>query len=196
MVNTIYADFEKVFDKVPHHLLLKKLHSYNLNVHVIQWIRSFLCYRKQRVKINGCYSEWTDVISGIPQGTILGPILFIIYINDLPEICEEFARIYLFADDAKLFKHISCNEDHKALQLGLKALQDWSNTWLLKLNILKCKTVFFGRNINKNYRDVPDIRFRFLLAGYPAFFFYPVPAPVPAKMVPGTGYLYRIVLSR
>ena len=86
-INTIYADFEKAFDKVPHHLLLKKLHSYNLNVKVIQWIRSFLCYRKQRVEINGCYSEWTDVISGIPQGTILGPILFIIYTNDLPEAC-------------------------------------------------------------------------------------------------------------
>ena len=58
-------------------------------------------------------------------------------------------RIYLFADDAKLFKHVICDEDHKALQLGLNALQDWSNKWLLKLNILKCKTFFFGRNINK-----------------------------------------------
>ena len=121
------------------------MHSYNLNINVIQWIRSYLCYRKQRVKINGCYSEWTDAISGIPQGTIHGPVPFIIYINDLPEICEEFARIYLFADDAKLFKHVTCNEDHKALQLGLNALQDWSNKWLLKLNILKCKTVFFGQ---------------------------------------------------
>ena len=91
-INTIYTDFEKAFNKVPHYLLLKKLQSYNLNVN-IQWIRSFLCYGKQRVKINGCYSEWAEVISGIPQGTILGPILFIIYINDLPEICEQFARI-------------------------------------------------------------------------------------------------------
>ena len=82
---------------------------------------------------------------------ILGPILFIIYINDLPEICEQFARIYLFGDGAKLFKHVICDEDHKALQLGLNALQDWSNKWLLQLNILKCKTVFFGRNININY---------------------------------------------
>jgi len=63
----------------------------------------------------------------------------------------KFARIYLFADDAKLFKHVICDEDHKVLQLGLNALQDWSNKWLLKLNIFKCKTVSFGRNINKNY---------------------------------------------
>ena len=69
---------------------------------------------------------------GFHKAHILGPILFIIYINDLPEICEEFA-------------HVTCNEDHEALQLGLNALQDWSNKWLLKLNILKCKTVFFGR---------------------------------------------------
>ena len=64
---------------------------------------------------------------------------------------QKFDCIYLFADDAKLFKHVICDENHKALQLGLNALQDWSNKWLLKLNILKCKTVFFGRNINKNY---------------------------------------------
>jgi len=126
-------------------MVLSLLQSYNLNVNVIQWIRSFLCYRKQRVKIDGCHSKWTDVISGIPQSTVL----FIIYINDLPDICEQFARNYFFADDAKLFKHVICDEDHKALQLGLNALQDWSNKWLLKLNILKCKTVFFGRNINK-----------------------------------------------
>ena len=83
-INTIYTDFEKAFDKVPHHLLLKKLQSYNLNVKVIQWIRPFLCYRKQRVKINGCYSERADVISGIPQGTILGPILLFYNIHKRP----------------------------------------------------------------------------------------------------------------
>ena len=86
------------------------------------------------------YYSWPDSIYNIhkqPRG--------------LPEICEQFAHIYLFADNAKLFKHVICDEDHKALQLGLNALQDWSNKWLLKLNILKCKTVFFGRNINKNY---------------------------------------------
>jgi len=86
-ITTIYADFAKV----PHHLLLKKLQSYILNANVIQWIRSLMCYRKQRVKINVCYSKWIDVISGIPQDTTLGEVLNLH--NDLPEICEQFARI-------------------------------------------------------------------------------------------------------
>jgi hypothetical protein len=150
-INTVYADFAKAFDKVPHCPLIHKLRSYKVNEDIIQWITSFLCYRKQRVKLNGCYSEWTDVISGIPQGTILGPILFIIYINDLPDICEHFAQIYLFADDAKIFKHIKTEYDHKALQAGLNELQKWSDKWFLKLNVDKCKTVFYGRNIKTEY---------------------------------------------
>jgi len=106
-INAIYIDFEKAFDKVPHQLLLQKLIYYNVNLTVINWIKSFLCFRKQRVKLNGFFSEWNDVISGISQlGTILGPILFIMYINDLPDACIHFANIYLFADDAKSYKHV------------------------------------------------------------------------------------------
>jgi len=94
-----------------------------VNKSVILWIESFLCHRKQRVKINGFYSDWADVLSGIPQGTILGPILFIIYINDLPDVCKRFINVYLFADDAKLDKHVMTDDDHQVLQKGL-------NTWL------------------------------------------------------------------
>jgi len=81
-----------------------------LNENVINWIKSFLCYRKQRVKLNGFYSDWAEVLSGIPQG----PILFIIYINDLPDLCQQFVEIYLFVDDAKLYKHVT-GEDHKMI---------------------------------------------------------------------------------
>jgi len=70
----------------------------------------------------------------------LGPILFLIYINDLPDICQQFVEIYLFADDAKLYKHITSEDDHFSLQMGLDVLQEWSDRWLLKLNISKCKT--------------------------------------------------------
>ena len=90
------------------------------------------------MKLNGFFSDWANALSGIPQGTIL----FIIYINDLPDPCMQFAKVCLFADDAKLYKHVTSREDHQSLQNGLNALQEWSKRWLLKLNISKCKTVF------------------------------------------------------
>ena len=112
---------------------------------------SCLFYAIKRVKLNGFYSDWVEVLSGIPQGTVLGPVLFIIYSNDLPDICQQFVEIYLFADNAKLYKHITSEDDHVSLQMGLDVLQEWSDRWLLKLNISKCKTVFYGRNINYDY---------------------------------------------
>ena len=78
-------------------------------------------------------------------------ILFIIYINDLPDLCQQFVEIYLFADDAKLYKQVTGEDDHVSLQTGLDVLQEWSDRWLLKLNISKCKTVLYGRNINYDY---------------------------------------------
>jgi len=88
----------------------------------INWIISFLCFRKKRIKLN----EWSGVISGIPQGTILSPIFFIIYINDLPHVCKQSATMYLCIDYAKLFRRVLCDKDHKTLQSCLNALRDWS----------------------------------------------------------------------
>jgi len=68
--------------------------------------------KKQHVKINGFYSDWADVLSGIAQGTILGPILFIIYTNDLQNVCKQFVNVFLFADDAKIYKHVITDDDH------------------------------------------------------------------------------------
>ena len=90
---------KKTFDKVPHKQLFRKLHSYKFNHAVVKWIESFLINRMQSAKVNGIYLRWHKVLSGIPQGSILRPILFIIYINDLIEkICN--SEIYLCADDA------------------------------------------------------------------------------------------------
>jgi len=82
------------------------------------------------------FSEWTELIGGIPQGTILDAMLFIIYINDLPDMCKQFANVYLFADDAKLYRHILFDEDHYSLQSGLCALQEWSDKSLRTLNAI------------------------------------------------------------
>jgi len=123
-INVIYADFEKAFDKVSHKLLIRKLRYYKVNESVILRIELFLFNRKQRVKINGFYSDRADVLSGIPQGIILGFILFIIYINDLPDVCKQFINIYLLADAAKLYKRVITDNDSQVLQKGLNTVQE------------------------------------------------------------------------
>ena len=144
-IDVIYTDFEKAFDKVPHKRLLSKLKSYKINGNIIKWIESFLLSRKQRVKINGVFSNWQNVLSGIPQGSVLGPLLFIIYINDLVEVCSQGSRLFLYADDAKIFKHISNDFDKVDLQSDLDSVKQWSDTWLLKLNEKKCKVISYGK---------------------------------------------------
>ena len=100
-VDVIYLDFQKAFDTVPHQRLLKKLSAYGIQGKLYSWIEDFLKERKQKVVLNGEESEWAPVSSGIPQGSVLGPTLFLIYINDLPEVVN--SCIKLFADDTKLY---------------------------------------------------------------------------------------------
>jgi len=104
-IDVMYSDFEKAFDKVSHIRLIYKLKLYGFSKDIITWIQDFLKDRKFRVRVNVSYSAWDSVTSGLPQGSVLWPLLFLIFINDPVQRCEPYCVIYLFADDAKLFRH-------------------------------------------------------------------------------------------
>ena len=132
----VIMDFSKAFDTVPHKRLLHKINSYGINSNTFNWISNFLTQRKQRVVINGECSAWTHVKSGVPQGTVLGPLLFLLYINDLPDNINSTVR--LFADDCVLYSIIKDQSDSTKLQLDLDTLSKWQDTWQMRFNTSKC----------------------------------------------------------
>ena len=105
--------------------------------------------RQFRVTVNGKFSPWHDVLSRIPRGSILGPLLFIIYINDLPEVCNNLhTKLYIYADDIKLYRHICSREDQDKLQNDIHRVTHLASEWLLKLNVDKCCRISFVANVN------------------------------------------------
>jgi hypothetical protein len=143
----IYLDFAKAFDRVPHQRLLTKLYSLGIRGLIWDWIADFLSHRKQRVIINNECSAWSDVISGIPQGSVLGPILFTIFINDIP--VDISSSIKIFADDTKIYNNAHFSN---LIQSDLDTLSRWSNKWLLPFNVDKCKVLHYGKNnLNHEY---------------------------------------------
>ena len=125
VVDAIYLDFSKAFDTVPHRRLIGKLEAYGIKGNILKWIRDFLDGRIQQIMVNGVKSEIAPVISGIPQGTDLGPVLFVIYINDLLGNIKSDGL--MFADDTKIFRRITSREDALALQSYIKLLEYWSD---------------------------------------------------------------------
>lgn len=147
-VDVIFLDFSKAFDCISHPLLLFKLqHHYGLTGPLLNWFSDYLCGCKQRVLIEGKASEWDDVKSGVPQGSILGPFLFLLFINDLPSSVH-FSDVALFADDCKLFREILSVRDCELLQDDLDALHEWSRKWNMSFNPLKCKVLSISRSHN------------------------------------------------
>ena len=143
-LDAVYLDFQKAFDTVPHQRLIYKVESYGIGKSIVDWIRDFLTDRRQRVALNGHFSQWSDVTSGIPQGSVLGPLLFVIYINDLPEAVVNTVRI--FADDTKLYGPVTTDDERELMQKDLNNLSEWSNMWLLKFNASKCSVMHLGHN--------------------------------------------------
>lgn len=151
VVDAIYFDFEKAFDSVPHQRLLAKLSAYGITGYLLQWIRSFLQNRRQIVKVNGTESYPCEVKSGVPQGSVLGPLLFVIYINDLPECVTSTS--YLFADDTKMFRKIYSKYDAKCLQSDIDSLNAWSKKWLLRFHPDKCHVLTLGKFENITHTE-------------------------------------------
>ena len=143
-IDCIYLDFKKAFDSVSHELLIHKLKSYNISDSMITWLSSFLNNRRQSVRINGSTSSWTSVTSWVPQGSILGPLMFLLFVNDIPQITS--SNIILFADDTKLWGLIKSIDDVNILQEDLEKIIEWCQKWKLHLNVKKCKYMAIGRN--------------------------------------------------
>ncbi|MCG8045233.1 MAG: hypothetical protein JAY66_06065 [Candidatus Thiodiazotropha taylori] len=137
--DVILLDFSKAFDKVSHEKLIHKLHGYGVRGNILSWIKAFLNGRSQTVVLEGDCSEEVPVTSGVPQGSVLGPILFLVYINDLPEKVK--SQVRLFADDTAAYLAITKPAESKQLQDDLNTLQEWELDWNMEFNPGKCQVI-------------------------------------------------------
>ena len=143
-VGAVFLDLSKAFDTVDHHLLLRKLMNIGLTSSTTQWFRSYLTNRSQITSVGDALSSATKMPVGVPQGSLLGPLLFLIYVNDLPD-CHLASDIILYADDTVVYyssKSVSDLEHH--INADLRTVSEWFSRNLLTLNISKCKFVIFG----------------------------------------------------
>ena len=145
-IDAIFLDWSKAFDRVNHHILLNKLHKYGICGSVLNWFQSYLTNRSQRVQFMGSYSDWAAVHSGVPQGSVLGPLLFNIFAFDLPFCVQSNLRQY--ADDTVLYRTIKHQDDQLALQNDLQHLHNWCNLNYMELNSGKCKVMAVTRSRN------------------------------------------------
>ncbi|CAB4005945.1 Hypothetical predicted protein, partial [Paramuricea clavata] len=142
----LYFDVAKAFGAVNHNLLLKKLQRFGLTDNILTWFKSYLSGRQQRVLVNGEISETRSVSSGVPQGSILGPLLFLMYINDLSKsITSPAVDVSLFADDTKCISVVESPVDACVLQAEARNVEKWSEFWRLKFNAEKCKVLSITR---------------------------------------------------
>jgi hypothetical protein len=142
LVILILLDFAKAFDTVPHEELLEKVRAYGFDEKIVKWLGDFLKRRRQRVVMGDIVTEWVEVTSGVPQGSVLGPLLFLIYINDMPDVVSSLCELY--ADDSKLMEIIKSEADLVRVQANIDRLVEWSNVWKMRFNPGKCKFMVFG----------------------------------------------------
>ena len=136
-VDVLTLDFSKAFDKVPHERLFHKLQYYGIQGTYLNWIKEFLRNREQQIVVDNKFSTPSKVTSGVPQGSVLGPLLFQLFINDLPNGLESSVKLY--ADDVLIMRSITTPNDHQILQNDLTKLALWSANWQMPFNLAKCE---------------------------------------------------------
>ena len=142
-VTIAYIDFKSAFDSISHEKLLLKLAAYGIKDTLYFWIQAFLTNRLQKVKLGSSFSKTCFVTSGVPQGSVLGPLLFNLFVNDITDSLEPNTTAKLFADDLKLYREFS-NVHPNNLQAQLNTIQNWSKLWQLQISLLKCSTLTLG----------------------------------------------------
>lgn len=148
-VDLILLDFSKAFDKVSHEKVLLKIHQYGVRGNTLKWIKSFLDNRSQSVVLNGTSSDAIPVSSGVPQGSVLGPLLFLAYINDLPHNIS--SKVRLFADDTAVYLTLTSADQSVTLQNDLKLLEKWELEWDMEFNPSKCQVI----HVTKRKHPIP-----------------------------------------
>ena len=142
---TVFFDYSKAFDTVPHRRLLQKLESIDIHPLILRWIAHYLYGRSQYVCVGGSSSDLQPVLSGVPQCSVLGPILFIFYINDITSVQLMDGTMSLYADDIMLYRPIYSAIDYHALQIDIDSLCQWTDNNLLTFNAIKCKYMIVSR---------------------------------------------------
>ena len=155
-VDAAILDFSKAFDKVAHKHLIYKLNYYDIRGNLLNWLTSFLQNRSQEVIVEGMNSSSCNVTSGVPQGSVLGPVLFLIYVNDIG--LNIHSEIRLFADNILLYQPIRTPDDHLQLQEDLNTLTKWASDWKMTFNIPKCKIIQFTTHRKKVNIYIPCLK--------------------------------------
>ena len=161
--------FSKRVDSIPHSLLLSKLEAIGLDPHIITWIHNCLAERQQRVVFNGMSSVPSSVVSWVPQGSILGPLLFFIYIDDITQVnLFAVSKLILYTDDILLYRPIFL-EDYHIFQSNIDALANWTTSNSMSFNVSKCKTMIISRKKNHGSSFPPLILNGSILDVVPTF---------------------------
>ena len=157
-VDVIYLDFAKAFDCVVHTKLLYKLKLYDIGNMILKWLENFLIGRSQCVRVANSFSKIFPELSGVPQGSIFGPVLFLIYINDICTSSQQpNVKLKLFADDVKLYSDVYSTSDDN-LQICLNKIVMWADLWQLKLSHSKCSVLSIGKSMINTVYKINDTK--------------------------------------